>query len=180
MEPSFDRKQFFSTLVREEMGLLLDSIFSWDPHLIWCTERIFCTPFVLSSLCKINTLVIFGSRFAKGDNFSKQEIVCLVFGIIKKGVTTVWNNYLHRWANYFLLLFWCPISDNKCRLLFIIFFEHYQLERNLYVKLKAWESNSIDPDETAHYEPAHLDLCCLQKPIIIAYGSERVKFLQSY
>ena len=23
-------------------------------------------------------------------------------------------------------------------------------------------------------EPSHLDLCCLQKPIIIAYGSERV------
>ena len=36
-------------------------------------------------------------------------------------------------------------------------------------------SNSIDPDETAHYEPSHLDLCCLQKPIIIACGSERVK-----
>ena len=31
-------------------------------------------------------------------------------------------------------------------------------------------SNSIDPDETAH-----LDLCCLQKPIIIACSSERVK-----
>ena len=35
-------------------------------------------------------------------------------------------------------------------------------------------SNSKDPDETAHYEPSHLDLCCLQKPIIKAYGSERV------
>ena len=39
-------------------------------------------------------------------------------------------------------------------------------------------SNSIDPDETAHYEPSHLDLRCLQKPVtgtcIIAYGSERV------
>ena len=33
-------------------------------------------------------------------------------------------------------------------------------------------SNSIDPD----YEPSHLDLSCLQKPIIIAYGSERVQF----
>ena len=30
-------------------------------------------------------------------------------------------------------------------------------------------SNSIDPDE-----PSHLDLSCLQKPIIIAYGRERV------
>ena len=34
------------------------------------------------------------------------------------------------------------------------------------------------PDETAHYEPSHLDLCCLQKPIIIACGSERVKPLK--
>ena len=31
-------------------------------------------------------------------------------------------------------------------------------------------SNSVDPDETSH-----LNLCCLQKPIIIACGSERVK-----
>ena len=36
-------------------------------------------------------------------------------------------------------------------------------------------SNSVDPDETAHDEPSHLDLRCLQMPIIIAYGSERVK-----
>ena len=35
-------------------------------------------------------------------------------------------------------------------------------------------SNSVDPDETAQYEPSHLDLRCLQKPIIIAYGSKRV------
>ena len=30
-------------------------------------------------------------------------------------------------------------------------------------------SNSVYPDETAHYEPSHLDLRCLPKPIIIAY-----------
>ena len=35
-------------------------------------------------------------------------------------------------------------------------------------------SDSVDPDEMAHYEPSHLDLCCLQKPIIIACASERV------
>ena len=35
-------------------------------------------------------------------------------------------------------------------------------------------SNSVDPDETAHYEPSHLDLCCLQNPVIIACGSESV------
>ena len=36
-------------------------------------------------------------------------------------------------------------------------------------------SNSVDPDETAHDEPFRLGLCCLQKPIIIACGSEKVK-----
>ena len=35
-------------------------------------------------------------------------------------------------------------------------------------------SNSVDPDETAQNEPSHQDLCCLQKPIFTAYGSERV------
>ena len=34
-------------------------------------------------------------------------------------------------------------------------------------------SNSVDPDETAH-----LDLRWLQKPIITAYDSERVKTLK--
>ena len=29
----------------------------------------------------------------------------------------------------------------------------------------------------AHYEPSRLNLCCLQKPVIIASGSERVKSL---
>ena len=28
-------------------------------------------------------------------------------------------------------------------------------------------------------EPSYLDLCCLQKPIIIACGSERVKVLRN-
>ena len=36
-------------------------------------------------------------------------------------------------------------------------------------------SNSVDPDETAHDDPSHLDLCYLQKPIIVAFGSEIVK-----
>ena len=54
------------------------------------------------------------------------------------------------------------------------------MERSLYVKLKDWMSNSVDPDETAHNEPSHLDLCCLQKPIIIACGSEKVKALSKF
>ena len=36
-------------------------------------------------------------------------------------------------------------------------------------------SNSVEPDEKAHDRPFHLDLRCLQKSIVIAYGSERVK-----
>ena len=35
-------------------------------------------------------------------------------------------------------------------------------------------SNSVAQDKMAHDEPSDLDLCCLQKPIIIACGSERV------
>ena len=58
---------------------------------------------------------------------------------------------------------------------FFFFLISYRLERSLYIKLKDRMSNSIGPDETAYYEPSHLDLCCLQKPIIIACGSERVK-----
>ena len=50
----------------------------------------------------------------------------------------------------------------------------YSLKRSLYVKLKDWMPNSVDPGETAHHEPSHLDLCCLLKHIIIACGSERV------
>ena len=52
---------------------------------------------------------------------------------------------------------------------------NYCLERRLYVKLKDWMSNSVDPDAMA-IELSHFDLCCLQKPIIIACGSERVKW----
>ena len=37
--------------------------------------------------------------------------------------------------------------------------------------------NSVDPDETAHYEPSHLNLRCLQKSIIFACGSEKVKLV---
>ena len=36
-------------------------------------------------------------------------------------------------------------------------------------------SNGVDPDETVHYVPSHLDLRCLQKLIIIANISGRVK-----
>ena len=40
------------------------------------------------------------------------------------------------------------------------------MERSFYLKLKDWMSNSVDLDEMAHFEPSHLDLCCLQKPLL--------------
>ena len=36
-------------------------------------------------------------------------------------------------------------------------------------------SNSIDPDEMAHYEPSHLDLRCLQKPILSPVAVKELK-----
>ena len=62
-----------------------------------------------------------------------------------------------------------------CFFLFLFFFlNKLSLGKKFICKLKDRMSNSVDPDETAHYEPSHLDLCCLQKPIIIACGSERI------
>ena len=69
-----------------------------------------------------------------------------------------------------------------CFFVVVVFFlTNYRFERNLYagLKLKDWMSNSVDPDETAHYETSHLYLCYLQKTIIIACGSERVDTLTS-
>ena len=36
-------------------------------------------------------------------------------------------------------------------------------------------SNSVDPDETAHDEPSHLDLCCLQKPMLSPMAVKELK-----
>ena len=57
---------------------------------------------------------------------------------------------------------------------------NYSLKRSLYVKLKDWMSNSVAPDETYSYELSHLDLCCLQKPIIIACCSKWVEGYQFF
>ena len=56
----------------------------------------------------------------------------------------------------------------------LFFLTNYRLERSLYVKLKDWMSNRVNLDETAHDEPSHLDLRCLQSSFINAYGCERV------
>ena len=53
-------------------------------------------------------------------------------------------------------------------------FNKLSISKTFISKVDHWMSNIVDPDEMAHYEPSHLDLRCLQKPIVIAYGSERV------
>ena len=38
-------------------------------------------------------------------------------------------------------------------------------------------ANSVDPDEVAHYEPPHLDLCCLQMQLFSFSGAFWAKSL---
>ena len=79
-------------------------------------------------------------------------------------------------------IFWYRLMmepSYKFQTTFVVCFSFKQtifLKRSLYVKLKDCKSNSVDPD----YEPSHLDLCCLQKPIIIACGSERVNCAKNH
>ena len=35
------------------------------------------------------------------------------------------------------------------------------------VTVKGKKANTVDPDETAHYEPSHLDLQCLQIQLLL-------------
>ena len=35
------------------------------------------------------------------------------------------------------------------------------------LKIKDYSANTVDPDETAHYEPSHLDLQCLQIQLLL-------------
>ena len=50
------------------------------------------------------------------------------------------------------------MPDFRLHLTSALVFNTFRLERSLYVKFKDGMSNSIHPDETAHYEPSHLDL----------------------
>ena len=67
------------------------------------------------------------------------------------------------------------VPNFRRHLLSAFFFLLNKLSIGKRFTCKVEMSNSVDPDETAHYEPSHVDLCCLQKPIITACGSERVK-----
>ena len=43
----------------------------------------------------------------------------------------------------------------------------------ILLKIKDYSANTEDPDETAHYEPSHLDLQCLQIQVGL-FGALRV------
>ena len=61
----------------------------------------------------------------------------------------------------------------KFQTTFVFILTNYRLERRLHVKLKDWMSNSVDPDETAHWAVSSGSML-LQKIIIIANGSEEL------
>ena len=83
------------------------------------------------------------------------------------------NTHLIHISNYYLNSFGVKFQATFV-FCFGFFLTKYPLEVSLYLKFNNWMSNSVDPDETAHYEPSHLDLCSLQRLLIIACGSERV------
>ena len=41
-------------------------------------------------------------------------------------------------------------------------FKEYFIQAISYWKFKTWSTNSVDPDEVAHYELPHQDLPCFQ------------------
>ena len=64
---------------------------------------------------------------------------------------------------FFFFFFFCFFF-----VLFCFCFNKLLLGKKFICKVERLNVKQLDPDETAHYEPSHLDLCCLQKPIIIA------------
>ena len=55
------------------------------------------------------------------------------------------------------------------------FFKKLSLEKKFIRKVERLNVKQHRSRWDGSYEPSHLDLCCLQKPIIIACGSEKVK-----
>ena len=43
----------------------------------------------------------------------------------------------------------------------------HSLQTEISVKINNKMANSVDPDETAHYELSHLDLQCLQRCVCV-------------
>ena len=49
------------------------------------------------------------------------------------------------------------------------------LEIGISAKINNTMANCVDPDETARYEPSHLDLHCLQKVSVLVCGDDKIK-----
>ena len=51
--------------------------------------------------------------------------------------------------------------------LYLQIFEKLSNINCILLKIKDYSANTVDPDETAHYEPSHLDLQCLQIQLLL-------------
>ena len=49
----------------------------------------------------------------------------------------------------------------------------------LFSEFKRLENKHVDPDEVAHHEPPHLDLHCLQSPLVSFFCALNVKTCNS-
>ena len=58
----------------------------------------------------------------------------------------------------------------------LFFFNKLSLEKKFIFKVERLNVKQRRSRGDGSYELSHLDLCCLQKPIIIACGSEKVKY----
>ena len=97
--------------------------------------------------------------------------------------TSVWPCVMTVSLPGLLILYFCltktlPVPNFR-HLSYALFFFKQTIDWKevLYVKLKDWMSNSVDPDETAHYEPSHLDLRYLQMPVLSPLEVKDLKLL---
>ena len=51
--------------------------------------------------------------------------------------------------------------------LLLLHFQKYFSSNRVMLKIKDQKANTVDPDETAHYEPSHLDLQFLQIQLLL-------------
>ena len=117
-------------------------------------------------------------------NFSRQQFEIVFYFPLKYGLTFIANCHLKLLSRHACFHF-CNTFNSfgaKFQTTFVVcfFLTNYRLERSLYVKLKDWMSNSVDPDETDHYEPSHLDLCCLQKSIFSPMAEKELRGLAMF
>ena len=66
-----------------------------------------------------------------------RDVLNLLFRTYPIYIYTAFNSFGAKFLTTFVVCFFILIN--------------YRLERRLYIKLKDWMSNSVDPDETAHW-----------------------------